>query len=75
MQAAHVAAELEELTAPLALLDVPVHLVGAQFQSGEQVPHPAGAVVGGPDPPPRRLARLAGGSASGSAEAFQVFTA
>ena len=64
VQAAQVPAELEELPAPLALLDVPVHLVGAQVQGGEQVPHPAGAVVGGPQPPPRRLARLAGGAAA-----------
>src|SRR6266849_6896957 len=64
VQTAQVAAELEELAAPLALLDVPVHRVGAQLQRGEQVPHPAGAVIGGPQPPPRRLARLAGGAAA-----------
>ena len=55
-QAAHVAAELQELDTPLAFLDVPVHLVRAQLQGGEQVPHPAGAVVGGPQPSPRCLA-------------------
>jgi hypothetical protein len=60
VQAAQVAAELEELAAPLAFLDVPVHLVRAQLQGGEQVPHPAGAVVGGPQPPPRLLAGVPG---------------
>ena len=43
---------------------MPVHLIRAQFQGGEHVPDPAGAVAGRPDTAPRPLAWLAGGAAA-----------
>ena len=57
-EGAQVAAELQEPGPGLARLDVPIQLVFAQLVGGEQVPDPAGAVVAGPDPAPRRTAWL-----------------
>src|ERR1039457_5606792 len=47
IQAAQVAAELQELGAPLAGLDVPEQSVAGQVAGGEQVPDAVVAVVGG----------------------------
>ena len=46
VEGAQVAAELQEPGAGLARLDVPIQFVLAQLVGGEQVPDPAGAMVG-----------------------------
>ncbi|WSR66993.1 hypothetical protein OG452_34620 [Streptomyces sp. NBC_01197] len=53
VEAAQVAAELQELRPPLDRLDVAIELVLAQVQGREQVAHPAVAVVGRPPPAAR----------------------
>jgi hypothetical protein len=50
LEAAPVAAELQEPGAPLDRLDVAVELVPGRVQGGEQVPYSAVAVVGRPPP-------------------------
>src|SRR5262249_39835254 len=47
VEGAQVAAEFQEPGPGLARLDMPIQLVFTQLVSGEQVPHPAGAGVGG----------------------------
>jgi hypothetical protein len=58
VEGVQVAAEFQELGAPLDRLDVAVELVLGQDQGGEQVPYSAVAVVGRPAPPARLTVRV-----------------